>query len=147
MFLSKLRFNCYSIIWAWSRNWATWLAYTRSVFPLGCLLVPDILHKRAFGPRHDKTNTVRLRSAWIQTSLRKQTVLQVEKLIANSMDPDQTTRRHRLIWIHASRKRTMLVFVMARLIWGFPPPVQLYCLRVGEIYNPYGDKIWSISLQ
>jgi acetoin utilization deacetylase AcuC-like enzyme len=38
-----------------------------------------------------------------------QILLQVEKLIANSMDPNQTGRMHRLVWIHAGRKRTMLV--------------------------------------
>jgi hypothetical protein len=36
-------------------------------------------------PRHDKSNIVRVRQAWIQTL---QTLLQVEKLQANSMDPD-----------------------------------------------------------
>jgi hypothetical protein len=39
--------------------------------------------------------TVRLRPPWIHTSLRihavrLQTLLQVEKMIANSMDPDRT---------------------------------------------------------
>jgi hypothetical protein len=38
-----------------------------------------------------------------------QTLLKVEKLIANSMDPDQTARMRRLIWIHAGRKPIMLV--------------------------------------
>jgi hypothetical protein len=58
-------------------------------------------------PRHDKTNIVRLRPAWIQTyhAVGLQTLLQVEKLIANIMDPDQT----RLVWTHAGRKRSMLV--------------------------------------
>jgi hypothetical protein len=37
------------------------------------------------------------------------TLLQVEKLIANSMDSDQTARMRRLDWIHAGRKLTMLV--------------------------------------
>jgi hypothetical protein len=41
--------------------------------------------------------------------VRLQTLLQVEKLIASSMDPDQTELMHRLVWIHASRKRTMVV--------------------------------------
>jgi hypothetical protein len=36
-----------------------------------------------------------------------QTLLQLEKLIVNSMDPDQTAR-HRLVWIHAGRKHIML---------------------------------------
>jgi hypothetical protein len=47
------------------------------------------LHK--IDPRHEKT------------------LLQVEKLIANSMYPDQTARMRRLVWIHADRKPTMLV--------------------------------------
>jgi hypothetical protein len=37
------------------------------------------------------------------------TLLQVVKLIANSMDPDQTARMRRLVWIHAGRKRITLV--------------------------------------
>jgi hypothetical protein len=75
-----------------------------------------------YEPHHDKTNIVRLRQAWIQTCLRicpcslirinavcLPTLLQVEKLIVNSMDPDQTARLRRLVWIHAGRKCTMLV--------------------------------------
>jgi hypothetical protein len=42
------------------------------------------------------------------------TLLQVEKLIANSMDPDQTARMRRLVWIHAGRKRSV-GFVLTRL--------------------------------
>jgi hypothetical protein len=42
-------------------------------------------------------------------AVRIQTLLQVEKLIANSMDPDQTARMCRLVWIHAGRKPIMLV--------------------------------------
>jgi hypothetical protein len=38
-----------------------------------------------------------------------QTLLQVEKLTANSMDPDQNARMRRLVWIHAGRKPIMLV--------------------------------------
>jgi hypothetical protein len=38
-----------------------------------------------------------------------ETLLQVEKLIANNMDPDQTALMRRLVWIHAVRKRIMLV--------------------------------------
>jgi hypothetical protein len=37
------------------------------------------------------------------------TLLQVEKLIADSMDLDQTVRMRRQVWIHAGRKPTMLV--------------------------------------
>jgi hypothetical protein len=36
-------------------------------------------------------------------------LLQVEKLIANSLDPDQTTGMRRLIWIYDGRKRMLLV--------------------------------------
>jgi hypothetical protein len=40
-----------------------------------------------------------------------QTLLQVEKLKANSMDPDQTARMHRLVLIHAGGKHIMLVLL------------------------------------
>jgi hypothetical protein len=65
---------------------------------------PEILilfFSKTFEPRHDKTNIVHLRPAWIQTSLcslirihavRLPTLLHVENLIANSMDPDQTAQ-------------------------------------------------------
>jgi hypothetical protein len=43
-----------------------------------------------------------------------QTVLQVEKLKTNSMDPDQTARMLRLVWINAGRKP--IGFVTKRLI-------------------------------
>jgi hypothetical protein len=36
-------------------------------------------------------------------------LLQVGKLIANNMGPDQTAQRRRLVWIHADRKPIMLV--------------------------------------
>jgi hypothetical protein len=36
--------------------------------------------------------------------VRLPTLLHVEKLIANSMDPDQIARMRRLVWIHAGRK-------------------------------------------
>jgi hypothetical protein len=41
--------------------------------------------------------------------VRLQTLLQVEKLTANSMDPDQYARMRRLVWIHAGRKPIMLI--------------------------------------
>jgi hypothetical protein len=41
--------------------------------------------------------------------VRLQTLLQVEKLIANSMNPDQTAQMGRLVWIHAVLKLSMLV--------------------------------------
>jgi hypothetical protein len=62
-------------------------------------LIEDIIE-----PRHDKTNIIRIHAVPLQT------LLQVEKLIANSMDPDQTARMRRLVWIHAGRKPIMLVF-------------------------------------
>jgi hypothetical protein len=42
-------------------------------------------------------------------TVRLPNLLQVEKLIANSIDPDQIARMRRLVWIHAGRKCTMLV--------------------------------------
>jgi hypothetical protein len=42
-------------------------------------------------------------------AVRLQTLKQVEKLIANSMDPGQTARMRRLVWILAGRKPIMLV--------------------------------------
>jgi hypothetical protein len=45
---------------------------------------------------------------WIH-AVRLQTLLQVEKLIANSMDADQTARMRRLFWIQAGCKRITLV--------------------------------------
>jgi hypothetical protein len=56
-------------------------------------------------PRQDKTNIVLIR---IHAG-RFQTLLQVARLIVNSMDPDQTAWMRRLVWIHAGRKRTLLV--------------------------------------
>jgi hypothetical protein len=41
-------------------------------------------------------------------AVRLPTLLQVEKIIANSMDSDQTARMRRLVWIHAGRKSIML---------------------------------------
>jgi hypothetical protein len=42
-------------------------------------------------------------------AVRLPTLLQVEKLKANRVDPDQTARRHRLVWIHAGHKPITLV--------------------------------------
>jgi hypothetical protein len=42
-------------------------------------------------------------------AVRLPTLLQVEKLIANSMDSYQTAPMRRLVWIHAGRKPIMLV--------------------------------------
>jgi hypothetical protein len=57
---------------------------------------------------------MRLRPACLRSlirihAVRVQTLLQVEKLIANIMDPDHTVQMRRLVWIHAGRKRIMLV--------------------------------------
>jgi hypothetical protein len=41
-------------------------------------------------------------------AVRLQTVLQVEKLMANSMNPDQTAPMRRLVCIHAGRKSLCL---------------------------------------
>jgi hypothetical protein len=48
-------------------------------------------------------------------AVRLQTLLQVEKLIANSIDPVQTARMCRLVWIHAGRKRNYFGFVVTQL--------------------------------
>jgi hypothetical protein len=50
----------------------------------------------------DPNQPAHLRSLIKIHAVRLPTLLQVEKLIADSMDPD-------LVWIHAGRKRTMLV--------------------------------------
>jgi hypothetical protein len=42
-------------------------------------------------------------------AVRLQTLLQEEKLMANSIDHDKTAQMRRLAWNHAGRKRTMLV--------------------------------------
>jgi hypothetical protein len=42
-------------------------------------------------------------------AVRLQTLLQVEKLIANSMDTDQTVLWRWLVWIHADCKPILLV--------------------------------------
>jgi hypothetical protein len=44
-------------------------------------------------------------------AIRLQTLLQVEKLIANRMDTDQTARMRKLVWIYAGRKPIMLVLL------------------------------------
>jgi hypothetical protein len=49
-------------------------------------------------------------------AVRLPTLLQVEKVIANSMDPDQTSRMRRLVWIHTGRKTHYVCFVMTWLI-------------------------------
>jgi hypothetical protein len=40
------------------------------------------------------------------------------------MDPDQTARMRRLVWIHAGRKRTMLVCHDAAHIFSHIPNVE-----------------------
>jgi hypothetical protein len=42
-------------------------------------------------------------------AVRLQTLLQVENLIADIMDPDQTAPMRRLFWMHAGRKPIMFV--------------------------------------
>jgi hypothetical protein len=41
-------------------------------------------------------------------TVRLPTLIQEEKLTANSMDPDQTSRMRKQVWIHASRNPIML---------------------------------------
>jgi hypothetical protein len=62
-----------------------------------------------FEPCHDETNVTR--SLIRIHAVRLPTLFQVEKLIANSMHPDQTAWMRRLVWIHAGCKRTMLVLL------------------------------------
>jgi hypothetical protein len=77
-----------------------------------------------YEPCHDKTNMImHLRPAWIQTSLRIRsarlpTLLQVKKLIANSMGPDQAVQMRRLVWIHCGRKHIMLVLQWRGSNWN-----------------------------
>jgi hypothetical protein len=47
------------------------------------------------------------------------TLLQEEKLTANSMDPDQTARMRRLVWIHAGSQTHYGGFVVTRLNYRF----------------------------
>jgi hypothetical protein len=42
-------------------------------------------------------------------AVRLPTLLPVKKLIANSMDPEQTAQMRGLVWIHAGHKRITLV--------------------------------------
>jgi hypothetical protein len=42
-------------------------------------------------------------------AVRLSTLLQVDNVIANSMDPDQTARMRTLVWIHAGRKRMLVL--------------------------------------
>jgi hypothetical protein len=51
-------------------------------------------------------------------AVRLQTLLQVEKLIANSKDPDQTAR---MVWIHAGRKPIMLILSWRGSFMGSEP--------------------------
>jgi hypothetical protein len=59
--------------------------------------------------KYVNTNEPRPRSLIRINAVRLPSLLQVEKLIANSMDPDQTVWMRRLVWIHAGRKPIMLV--------------------------------------
>jgi hypothetical protein len=80
-------------------------------------------------------------------AVRLQTLFQVEKLVANSMDPDQTGRMRRLVWIHACCKHTMLVlswFVMVLSLRGSKIGVvrRKNCLnRLANIYKSIS--IWK----
>jgi hypothetical protein len=81
---------------------------------------PDIKIKSEYEPHQDKTNSAFATSmdpdqpahppSVIRIHVvRLPTLLQVEKLIVNSMNPDQTVQMCRLVWIYAGGKRTMLV--------------------------------------
>jgi hypothetical protein len=57
----------------------------------------------------DPDQPVHPRSLIKTHAVRLQPLLQVEKLIANNMDPDQAAWMHMLVWIHAGRKPIILV--------------------------------------
>jgi hypothetical protein len=63
----------------------------------------------AFATSMDPDKPVHPRSPVRTHAVRLPTLLQVEKLIANSMDSYQTARMRRLVWIHADCKPIMLV--------------------------------------
>jgi hypothetical protein len=50
-------------------------------------------------------------------AVRLPTHLQVDKLIANSMDPDQTLRMSRLVWIHDEANTCWFCHGVAHLIF------------------------------
>jgi hypothetical protein len=52
-------------------------------------------------------------------AVRLQTLLQVQKLLANSMDPYQTARMRRVVWIHAGSKRTWFCRDAAQIVLFF----------------------------
>jgi hypothetical protein len=64
----------------------------------------------------DPDQPVHPRSLIRNHAVRYQFLYLLKGLKANSMDPDQTARMRGLVWIHAGRKPTILVFVMTRLI-------------------------------
>jgi hypothetical protein len=65
--------------------------------------------RNAFATSIDPDQPAHPRSLVRIHAVRLETLLQEEKLTANSIDPDQTAR------IHAGRKRITLVFFMTRL--------------------------------
>jgi hypothetical protein len=65
--------------------------------------------RNAFATSMDPDQPVHQRSLIRIHAVCLNTLLQVEKLIANSMGTDQTARMGRLVWIHAGRKRITLV--------------------------------------
>jgi hypothetical protein len=66
----------------------------------------------------DRYQPAHPRSLITINAVRFQTLLQWEKLLANSMDRDQTAQLRRLVLVHAGRKTITLVFLMARLKWN-----------------------------
>jgi hypothetical protein len=61
-----------------------------------------------FATNRDPNQPAQLYSLITIHACRLQTILGVEKLIANIMDSDQTVWMRRLVWIHAWRKRIFL---------------------------------------
>jgi hypothetical protein len=52
----------------------------------------------------------------------------LQGLQANSMDPDQTVQMRKLVWIHAGRKRTMLVLCRDMAHIDFTTAVNFFLL-------------------
>jgi hypothetical protein len=68
--------------------------------------------------------------------VRLQTLKQVMKMIANSMESDQTAQMCRLVLIHADRKCTMLV-----LLWR-----ENQLLNLNKLYQTTGGNAFHIML-
>jgi hypothetical protein len=80
------------------------------ILPLG----ENLCHRIRFEPRHDKTNVMRLRPAWIKTSLHICAVWSGSMLFTISFSTCNSVCKWTawiLIWIHAGGKRITLVLL------------------------------------